>query len=130
LAVVLVTNVSRLVGDALGVALKFGDKVVAVSVQPDHDQAARLQADWARWDPGVELVVLPSKNRSLTEPIISYVCSPEVQAEGRVVVIIPEIEPRKWRHELLQNQRGLLLSYRLRRNSDVLVASLPLRLKK
>lgn len=129
LAVVLVNNVSRLVGDALGLALKFGDKVLALSVQPDHDQAASLQADWARWDPGVDLVVLSPKNRSLTEPIISYVCSPEVRAEGRVVVLIPEIEPRKLRHELLQNQRALLLSYRLRRNSDVVVASLPLRLE-
>jgi hypothetical protein len=57
------------------------------------------------------------------------VCSPDVQAQGRVVVLIPEVEPQKWRHELLQNQRGTILANRLRRRSNVVVARLPLRLQ-
>ena len=129
LVVVLVNNVSNLATDALGVAVSLGDRVVALSVQYDSDHAARLEAEWSRWNPGVELVVLRPATRSLSGPILDYVCSPAVRAQGRVVVLIPEIEPRKWRHELLQNQRGLILAARLRRQADVAVTRLPLRLK-
>ncbi|HWC37559.1 MAG TPA: hypothetical protein VG476_03470, partial [Acidimicrobiales bacterium] len=102
--------------------------VVALTVQHEEEHAAELEADWARWNPGVELVCLRPRNRSVAGPIISYVCSPEVQAQGRVIVLIPEIEPEKWRHRLLQNQRGTILANRLRRRSNVVVARLPLHL--
>ena len=33
------------------------------------------------------------------------------QQDGRqVAVLIPEIQPRRWRYRILQNQRGLLLA--------------------
>jgi amino acid transporter len=129
LVVVLVNDVSKLVAEALSAALSFGDKAVAVSVKSDREEAARLEDDWARWDPGVELIVLHSEKHSLAEPIISYLGSPEVKGGGRVVVLIPEIEPEKWRHQVLQNQRGLILANRLRRKCGVVVARLPIRLR-
>jgi hypothetical protein len=46
----------------------------------------------------------------------------------RVVVLIPEVEPRKHRHEILQNQRGALLAAVLRIRTDALVCTLPFRL--
>jgi hypothetical protein len=128
LVVVTVNAVSKLAADALGLADSLGDKVVALTVQPDEEHASRFKEDWSRWDPGVELVCLEPGNRSVAGPIISYVCSVEVQRQGRVVVLIPEIEPDKWRHQLLQNQRGTILANRLRRRTDVVVARLPLRL--
>jgi amino acid transporter len=128
IVVVLVNHVTNLVADAVGVALSLGDHVVAVSVQPDAGHVQAMQEEWSRWNPGVELVVLCPQNRSVVGPILSYVRSPEVRAHGRVVVLIPEIEPQKWRHEVLQNQRGLILANRLRRQSDVIVTRLPLRL--
>jgi hypothetical protein len=129
LVVVPVNSVSNLAADALRVAKSLGQRVVALSVQPDAAQAAQFEADWSRWNPGVELVVLRPDNRSVVGPIVSYVSSPEVKAEGRVVVLIAEIEPQKWRHQVLQNQRGLILANRLRRQTDAVVARLPLRLQ-
>jgi amino acid transporter len=127
--IVPVNRVSNLAADALGFAESMGDRVMAVTVQPDEDKAAELQAEWSRWNPGVELVVLHPRNRAVTAPIIAYVTSPEVQALGRVVVLIPEIEPQKWRHQILQNQRGVILANRLYRETDVVVARLPFRLR-
>jgi amino acid transporter len=129
LVVVPVNSVSNLAADALRVAKSLGQRVVALSVQPDAAQAAQFEAAWSRWNPGVELVVLRPDNRSVVGPIVSYVSSPEVKAEGRVVVLIAEIEPQKWRHQVLQNQRGLILANRLRRQTDAVVARLPLRLQ-
>jgi amino acid transporter len=129
MVVVPVNNLSNLAADALGVAESLGDRVVALSVQSDAEVAAQLEEDWARWNPGVELVILRPASRSVVGPIVSYVCSPEVRAHGRVVVLIAEIEPQKWRHEVLQNQRGLILANRLRRKTNAVVARLPLRLE-
>jgi hypothetical protein len=64
----------------------------------------------------------------VVRPIVEYVSSSEVRGQGRVVVLIAEIEPQKWRHQVLQNQRGLILANRLRRQTDAVVARLPLRL--
>jgi hypothetical protein len=51
-----------------------------------------------------------------------------VAAHQRVVVLIPEVEPRRLRHQNPQNQRGLILANVLRRRSDVTVARTPFRL--
>jgi amino acid transporter len=126
--IVPVNGVSNLVANALGFAESMGDRVLAVTVQHDEDRAGEIQAEWSRWNPGVELVVLRPRTRAVAEPIIAYVSSPEVRALGRVVVLIAEIEPRKWRHQILQNQRGVILANRLRRETDAVVARLPLRL--
>ncbi|HEY3701828.1 MAG TPA: APC family permease [Acidimicrobiales bacterium] len=127
--IVPINRVSKLVANALGFAESMGDRVMAVTVQPDDDRAAEVQAEWSSWNPGVELVVLRPRSRAVTGPIIAYVSSPEVRALGRVVVLIPEIEPQKWRYQVLQNQRGVILANRLYRETDVVVARLPFRLK-
>jgi hypothetical protein len=45
------------------------------------------------------------------------------------MVLIGEIEPRKLRHRLLLNQRGVILGTALRRRTNVLVATVPFRLE-
>ena len=41
-----------------------------------------------------------------------------------MTVLISEIQPRKRRHELLHNQRGLILAAALRARTDAIVATL------
>jgi hypothetical protein len=113
---------------ALEAALSLGDEVLAVSVQFHDDQAAALQADWDRWKPGVRLVILHPATRSITAPILDYLGSPEIRAHRQVLVLLPEVEPSKWRHRILQNQRDIILADGLRRHSNVNVASVPFRL--
>jgi amino acid transporter len=130
LVVVAVAGVSRMTEFALDAALSLGDEVVAVSVQFDDERAAGLRSAWDQWKPGVRLDVLRPANRSIAEPMLAYLCSPEMRARPHVLVLIPEVEPRKWRHQLLQNQRGIVLANVLRRRSDVNVARLPFRLSR
>ena len=40
-------------------------------------------------------------------------------------MLIPEIIPRKRRHEILHNQRGRLLEAVLKARTDVVIATLP-----
>jgi hypothetical protein len=115
---------------ALNTALSLGDHVVAVSVQFDKERADALREDWDRWDPGVRLVILTPRTRSIVEPMVAYLDSSEVRGHGEVLLLIPEVEPRKWRHQLLQNQRGVILANVLRRRCGVKVLRMPYRLRR
>jgi len=106
----------------------LSDEVVAVSIQFDREKAAALKADLERWNPGVELDIVHSPNRSITTPILEYLERPKIRQCHQVLVLIPEIEPSKWRHRVLQNQRDVILANVLRRRTDVIVARLPFRL--
>lgn len=128
LVVVPIAGVSRLTYEALAAAKSLGGEIVAVNVQLDDNGARKLRADWKAWSPGVPLVVLPSPERHLIAPIVEYVKTQAASRSHRVVVLIPEVEPRKRRHEVLQNQRGLLLAGALRLRTDVVICTLCFRL--
>jgi len=130
LVLVMVAGVSLMTEAALTTALSLGDEVLAVSIQFDDERAETLRSDWDRWDPGVELRILRPRTRSVGTPMLSYLRSPDIQARPQVLVLIPEVEPRKWRHKLLQNQRGIVLVNVLRRRTDVMVIRMPYRLRR
>ena len=128
LVVVAVTAVSRMTAAALTTALSLGDEVVAVSVQFDDERAASLRAGWDRWDNGIPLTVLRTSSRSVTKPMVAYLDDLERLRHTQLLVLIPEVEPKKWRHQLLQNQRGIILANALRRHSDVNILRMAFRL--
>jgi amino acid transporter len=127
LVIVPVGSISKLTQLALRAALSLGDEVVAVSVYPEAGERAAFRAEWDRWNPGVRLDILDSPHRSLVHPVVDYVR--HAQQNGRqVAVLIPEIQPRRWRYRILQNQRGLLLATVLRASTDVVICTIPYRL--
>jgi hypothetical protein len=127
LVVVPVGSISKLTEHALHAALSLGDDVIAVSVHPEAAEGASFRAAWDRWNPGVPLETLDSPHRSLVHPVVDYVR--QAQRGGRqVAVLIPEIQPRRWRYRILQNQRGLLLATVLRASTDVVICTIPYRL--
>jgi hypothetical protein len=70
---------------------------------------------------------LDSPHRSLVHPVVDYVR--HAQQPGRqVAVLIPEIQPRRWRYRILQNLRGLLLATVLRASTGVVICTIPYRL--
>ena len=127
LVVVPVTSVNRLTERALCAALALGDHPVAMAVAADEDERDRLIEQWQAWNPGVPLEVVISRQRALVRSVVHYVTA--AAADGtQVAVLISEIQPRKRRHELLHNQRGLLLASALRARTDAVVATLAYRL--
>ncbi|MEV0480966.1 APC family permease [Streptomyces sp. NPDC050508] len=127
LVIVPVGEISKVTQLALTAARALGHEVVAVAVHGDPDRTRSLQESWARWEPGVRLDVIDSPQRSLVQPIVDYVR--RAAADGRqIAVLIPEVEPRHRRYQILQNQRGLLLAAVLRARTDVVVCVVPYRL--
>jgi amino acid transporter len=133
IVIVLVTGVSRLTEHAISEALSLGQEVRAVSVvldtgDPGDQRARRMEEEWARWDPGVSLDVLQTEYSSVVEPIVRYIDEIERGSDDQLVVLIPVIEPAKFRYRALHNHMDLVLSAALRSRTDLVVArvSLPL----
>ncbi|MGW4566963.1 APC family permease [Streptomyces sp. NPDC004561] len=133
LVIVPVSSLSRLTSEALTAAASLGDEVRAVTVcYPDPEDRAELHAlerAWADWDPGVELVRLACKRRSLGRPIAAYVReAAAAEPATRVTVLIPEAEPERLWQRLLQNQRGAVVAHAVRRETDAVICRLRFRL--
>jgi amino acid transporter len=122
LVVVPVASLSRLTAAGISTALSIGDEVRAVTVQftdPDEEAAAESFRDhWEQWHPNVPLVTLLSTHRSIAKPIVKYLCDLEAEDKyHKVVVLIPEVQPRRFWDYVLFNQRGVILDRAIRRGT-------------
>jgi hypothetical protein len=120
IVIVPTSTVNLLTEKALSAALSLGDTVVAVAVAADEEEREEILKAWTEWKCGPPIEVIVDKHRSLIRSVLKYINSIEDE--------IPEIIPRKRRHEILQNQRGRLLAAVLRARTRVVVATLPFKL--
>ena len=127
LVIVPVVAANRLTKIALETAMRMGGQVEAVCVDLDHSKTRALCEEWRRWEPGVPLRVLPSPHRNLVPPVVGYVRS-QLDTGREVTVLLAEVQPRRRRHEVLHNQRGLVLGSALRSRTDAVVATVSYKL--
>jgi amino acid transporter len=125
--VVPASTVNLLTEHAISAALSLGETVVAVAVAGDEEECAEIKRGWDDWESGVPIEVLLDSHRSLIRSVLRYVKSIEDE-DATITVLIPEILPRKRRHEILHNQRGRLLGAVLKARTDVVIATLPFHL--
>jgi amino acid transporter len=126
LVVVPVASLSRLTAAGISTALSIGDEVIAVTVcfADPEDEAADVsfRDRWEEWHPNVPLITLRSTHRSIAKPIVKYLCDIEAKDEyHKLVVLIPEVQPRRFWDYLLFNQRGVILDRAIRRGTASVV---------
>jgi amino acid transporter len=124
IVVIPASTVNLLTERAVSAGLSLGETVVAVAVAGDEEEAQRVKHDWDEWDCQVPIEVLVDPQRSLIRTVLRYVESIQDE-DATIIVLIPEILPRKRRHEILHNQRGRLLEAVLKARTDVVIATLP-----
>jgi amino acid transporter len=124
IVIVPISSVNLLTQRVLSAALSLGETVVAVAVAGDEQECEEAKRAWDEWKSGVPLEVLLDPQRSLNRSVLRYLKSIE-QADVTITVLIPEVLPRKRRHEILHNQRGRLLGAVLRARTEVVIATLP-----
>jgi hypothetical protein len=135
LVVVPVSGMSRLTAEGISTALSLGDEVVAVTVvfaDPEAEAAdVSFRQRWEEWHPNVPLITLRSVHRSIARPIVEYLCHLEAEDKYyRLVVLIPEVQPKKFWYYLLFNQRGVILDRAIRRGTaNVVLCRLRYRLE-
>jgi amino acid transporter len=127
LVIVPTTTVNLLTEQAISAAMSLGDTVVALAVAGDEEEAAMIKHDWREWKCGIPIEVLVDSHRSLVRTVLHYIESID-DDNVTITVLIPEIIPRKRRHEILHNQRGRLLAAVLKARTNVIVATLPFHL--
>jgi amino acid transporter len=135
LVVVPVNGISRLTAEGISTALSLSDEVVAVTVcftDPEEEAAdVSFRDRWEEWHPNVPLITLRSAHRSIAKPIVRYLR--EIEAKNRyfqLVVLIPEVQPKKFWYYLLFNQRGVILDRAIRRGTvNVVLCRLRYRLE-
>ncbi|MFK4070147.1 APC family permease [Streptomyces sp. NPDC029674] len=133
LVIVPVGGLSKLTCEALNAAVSLGDEVRAVTVtydEPeDREAAAALRCDWELWNPGVDLIELRSRRRTVGRPVAAYVRRIyEYHPGTRVTVLIPETEPARLWQRILQNQRGAVVAHAVRRDTEAAICRLRFRL--
>jgi hypothetical protein len=116
--------------------MSLGDDVIAVTVvytDSDDDSAGDVsfRQEWQAWRPEVQLLTLRSSHRSLAKPIVSYLQAVEAEDRyHRLVVLIPEVQPKRFWYYLLFNQRGVILDRAIRRGTaNVVLCRLRYRLE-
>ncbi len=128
IVVIPTTTVSLLTERALSAALSLGETVVAVAVAGDERERDQIKHAWDEWRCSTPIEVLIDPRRSLVRTVLRYVESIESE-DATITVLIPEVRPRKRRHEILHNQRGRLLEAVLKARADVVVATLPFHIR-
>ncbi len=127
IVIVPTSTVNLLTERAVSAAISMGDTVVAVAVAADEQERDQIIRSWSEWSCGPTIEVVVDPHRSLVRSVVRYVDSIE-KSDVWVIVLIPDIVPRKRRHEILHNQRGRVLAAVLKSRGDVIVATLPFKL--
>jgi amino acid transporter len=102
------------------------DTLTALTVNVDDNESRALLAEWERRNLPVQLTVLESPFREVTNPVIEYIRNLRRDHPGDIVsVFIPEYVVGHWWEHLLHNQSALRLKGRLLFQPGVMVTSVP-----
>lgn len=127
LVIVPIDDINKRTVQLLEAALHLGGEVVPVTISRTDQKAHAMTKRWDQWNPGLELVVLPTAHRSLVTPLVEYV--KKRQADGRqVTVLITEIKTKRRWQQILHNQTGIVLTASLIDRTDAIVANYPYRM--
>jgi amino acid transporter len=109
-AIVIMGNLNRGTVEALDYARSIADEIIAVHVDIGSTDREKLRARWEELESDIQLEILESPFRSLTEPIVDFISNYEKQhPEVLSTIIIPAFVTRNWWEGLLHNQTTLFL---------------------
>ena len=125
--VVLVGSVNQGVLQAVRYAQSLRpDRVIALSVIQSPTDRAQLDADWEKYNIGIELDTVVSEYRDLTEPILNRINELDDELNDDIItVIIPEFVT-SLRSQWLHNQSALAIKARLLFRPNTVVTSVPI----
>lgn len=128
--VVLVSDLTRPVREALMYAQSLGPPVHAVHVDVEDLQRERVLKDWAKAEMDMPLEMLQSPYRGIVDPLIEYLRERRrVALPGTLInVVIPEFIVEGRITQMLHNQTGLAIKGVLAREPGIAVTSVPFHL--
>ena len=125
-----VSGIHRGVVTALQYARSLSPHVEAVYIDLDVEATEALRVMWGLWAGGTDLVILDSPYRSVLGPLIEYIDGVERQhPDAQITVVLPQVVPARWWHNLLHNQTAWLIKGALLfRKRVIVITDVPLHL--
>ncbi|WP_240414307.1 APC family permease [Paenibacillus periandrae] len=130
--VIPVAGITRVVLNTISYAKSLTDNVVAVYVGFDDEEIQKMEAKWEEWNPGVRLIVLRSRYRSIMKPLIRFIDTVEWKTADtdHITVLIPQFITKYWWQNILHNQTSLLIRAYLFQQKDIVIATVPFHLNR
>ncbi|MBX5437859.1 MAG: APC family permease [Alicyclobacillaceae bacterium] len=135
LTIVPIASVNKASVRALQFAVSNFKNVIAVTVVTGDSEeemkraTEKVEADFARLQSGVRLVVIHSQYRNVAKRLQRFVeFETEKYESDNITVVIPQFFTRRWWHKLLHNKTGGYLMAWLLLNKNVKVITVPYRL--
>ena len=101
----------------------------AVFFAMDPEEATSIQRQWEEFSVPLELEIVEAPFREIEVPILDEVHRVTSSPDALAIVILPEFRVRKWRHQILHNQRALFIKRLLLFEPRVVLTSVPYRLE-
>jgi amino acid transporter len=127
-----VSGVTRVVLNSISYARSLSENVVAVYIGFDEEEIRKMEQKWAEWNPGVRLIVLRSRYRSVIRPLMRFIETVEwkTAATDHITVVIPQFITKHWWQNVLHNQSSLLIRTFLVNQKDIVITTVPYHLNK
>jgi amino acid transporter len=128
--IVPIAGIHKVVLSTIAYAKTLSPNVVAFYVAFSPEEAKKMEERWEQWNPGVRLVVVVSRYRTLIKPLVEFIGRVERRygKEKRITVLLPEFITHKFWHRLLHNQSAFRIRTLLLNRKDVVVSSVPFHL--
>jgi hypothetical protein len=130
IAIVPINDLTDVHLQALALARRLADDVVAVYISDDPRKIAEIREKWRAWGGLVPLEVIESPYRSIIRPFLDYLDAVQAQNRGAtIMVVIPELVYSRWWHQFLHNQTALRLKAALLFRPGTVVVNVPYHLR-
>jgi amino acid transporter len=104
-AVIPVSHINQGTVDAVVLASRIAGDVMGVHVEVTEGSGAAIEAEWKKLWPKIQLFIVPSPYRSVTEPLIQFLeKSDMMNAWEPTAVVLPSFVTDKWWQVVLHNQ--------------------------
>jgi hypothetical protein len=115
---------------ALSYAASLEQPLLAVHISPSKEESERFRRDWDALGAALPLEIVVSPHRALVAPLVRYIEMLHAQRPGlTTTVILTELVVERRRHRLLHSSVAPKLRAALRGRSDVVITTIPLRLR-
>jgi amino acid transporter len=128
-ALVFVSSVNKASMRAITYARSLRTTVArAVYFAVDPEEATQIQEEWQRYGVPMQLDIVEAPFRELDAPLLEEIHAVTDSPDALAVVVVAEFRVKKWRHQLLHNQRALFIKRLLLFEPRVILTSVPYRL--
>jgi hypothetical protein len=131
--IVPVESVNKASLRALRYAKTICGSITAVNIATDVESEERIREKWALLHTDIPLVVLYSSIRKVLEPLLEFIESYEANSYKKgdmITIIMPQFSVSTWWHIFLHNQTRVFINKELLKHKHVVVATMPLQLRK